>query len=59
MSKGEITTLTKASNKGESLRTTVPMSVVRQFGLEEGSKLQWEFRSNGKRIEIIVSPLAP
>lgn len=57
MARGEITTLTKASNKGDSLRTTVPMSIVRQFGLEEGSKIQWEFRSNGKEIEIIVSPV--
>jgi hypothetical protein len=29
---------------------------VRQFSLEEGSKLQWEFRSNGKEIEIVVTP---
>lgn len=56
MARGEITTLTKASTKGDSLRTTVPMSIVRQFSLEEGSKLQWEFRSNGKEIEIVVTP---
>jgi antitoxin component of MazEF toxin-antitoxin module len=56
MPRGEVTTLTKASNRGDSLRTTIPMSIVRQFDLKEGDKIQWEFRSNGKKIEIIVSP---
>lgn len=32
---GEITTLTKASTKGDSLRTTVPMSMVKLFELKE------------------------
>ncbi|MEM3192590.1 MAG: AbrB/MazE/SpoVT family DNA-binding domain-containing protein [Candidatus Parvarchaeota archaeon] len=57
MSRGEITTLTKASSRGESLRTTVPMSVVRQFDLKEGSKIRWEFRSNGKEIEVVLQPI--
>ena len=37
---GEITYLNKATNKGESLRTTVPMSIVKQFGLTENDHLE-------------------
>ena len=55
MSRGEVTSLTKASGRGESLRTTVPMSIVRQFDLKEGNKIRWELRSNGTEIEIVVS----
>lgn len=57
MARGEVTSLTKASGKGDSLRTTVPMSIVKQFDLKEGDKIKWELRSNGKDIEIVVSPL--
>lgn len=56
MARGEVTSLTKASGRGESLRTTVPMSIVRQFDLKEGDKIRWELRSNGTEIEIVVSP---
>ncbi len=57
MARGEITSLTRASGKGESLRTTVPMSIVRQLDLKEGDKIRWEFRSNGNELEIVVSPV--
>lgn len=57
MAKGEVTSLTKASGRGESLRTTVPMSIVRQFDLKEGDKISWVLRSNGDSIEIVVTPV--
>jgi bifunctional DNA-binding transcriptional regulator/antitoxin component of YhaV-PrlF toxin-antitoxin module len=57
MAKGEVTSLTKASGRGESLRTTVPMSIVRQFDLKEGDKISWVLRSNGNSIEIVVTPV--
>lgn len=57
MARGEVTSLTKASGRGESLRTTVPMSIVKQFDLKEGDKIRWELRSNGTEIEIVVSPV--
>ena len=56
MVRGEVTSLTKASGRGQSLRTTVPMSIVKQFDLKEGDKIRWELRSNGIEIEIVVSP---
>ena len=46
---GEITYLNKAASKGESLRTTVPMSIVKQFGLTEDDKLDWISKSRRQR----------
>jgi hypothetical protein len=53
MSRGQITSLTKANKTSESLRTTVPSSVIKQFDLREGDKLRWQFETN-KKGEIFV-----
>jgi hypothetical protein len=53
MPRGQITSLTKANKNSESLRTTVPSSVIKQFDLKEGDKLRWQFETNAKR-EIFV-----
>jgi hypothetical protein len=36
---GEITTLTKNTKKFASLKTTIPISMVRQYNLKSGDKL--------------------
>jgi len=54
---GEITVLTKATSKSKSLRTTIPMSIVKQFDLSEGDKLNWEIRAEDGELIIIVKPL--
>ena len=54
---GEITILTKATSKSKSLRTTVPMGIVRHFNLSEGDKLSWEIRAEGGELIIVVKPL--
>ena len=54
---GEITALTKATSKSKSLRTTVPMGIVKQFNLSEGDKLNWEIRAEGSELVIVVRPL--
>ncbi len=51
---GEITYLNKATNKGESLRTTVPMSVVKQFGLTDEDKLDWQIKAEGSELIIQI-----
>lgn len=38
---GEVTTLTKAATNTTSLRTTVHASIVKQFNLSDGDKLDW------------------
>lgn len=52
------TTLTKAASNSPSLRTTVPSSVVKQFGLKDGDLLEWvmEAEEKGKLI-IKVKPV--
>lgn len=54
---GEITYLTKAASKGESLRTTVPMSIVKQFGLTDEDKLDWVLKAEGGELVIQVRPI--
>jgi hypothetical protein len=54
---GEITYLNKATTKNESLRTTVPRSIVNQFGLTEYDKLEWILKAEGGELIIQVKPL--
>ena len=54
---GEITYLNKAASKGESLRTTVPMSIVKQFGLTEDDKLDWLIKAEGGELIIQIKPI--
>ncbi len=55
---GETTTLTKATSKSESLRTTVPSGIARQFKLKEGDKLEWEIEPRNKKLVIVVTPIS-
>ena len=54
---GEITNLNKAATKTESLRTTVPQSIVKQFGLTEYDKLEWILKAESDEIIIRVKPI--
>jgi bifunctional DNA-binding transcriptional regulator/antitoxin component of YhaV-PrlF toxin-antitoxin module len=54
---GEITFLNKSATKSESLRTTVPYSIVKQFGLTEYDKLEWSLKVEGGELIIQVKPL--
>jgi len=53
---GVKTTLTKASGKGDSLRTTVPMSIVKQFDLKDGDTLDWILKAKSNKLVIEVEP---
>jgi len=53
---GEITYLNKASPKTESLRTTVPASIIKQFGLTEYDMLEWILKAEGSELVIQVKP---
>lgn len=53
----EITFLNKSATKSESLRTTVPYSIVKQFGLTEYDKLEWTLKAEGGEIIIQVKPI--
>ena len=52
---GEITVAKKASSKFASLRTTIPMSIVKQWKLEDGDRLDWEWKVIDGNLAIVVS----
>lgn len=54
---GKKTVLTPATKKGESLRTTVPVSIVRQFNLKVGDKLDWALIAKDNDMIIVVRPV--
>jgi hypothetical protein len=51
---GEITTLALNSPKRASLRTTIPMFIVKQWGLHAGDKLDWSLEARRDEIVILV-----
>lgn len=54
---GEKTTLTKASSKSDSLRTTVPSGIVSHFNLTEHDQLDWNIEVKEKKLIIVIKPL--
>jgi hypothetical protein len=52
---GEITVAKRASSKFASLRTTIPMSIVRQWKLEDGDKLDWKWKVIDEQLAIVVN----
>ena len=52
----EKTTLTIASQKPDSLTTTVPMSIVKQFGLKEGDEIYRKLGIGNGKPGITVEP---
>jgi bifunctional DNA-binding transcriptional regulator/antitoxin component of YhaV-PrlF toxin-antitoxin module len=53
---GEITKLSLATTGKESLRTIVPMSILKHFKLEAGDRLEWDFEARNSELVIIVRP---
>ena len=52
---GEITSLTKNTKEFASLKTTVPMSFVRQWALTDKDKLYWEWKVvDGEMIAVVA-----
>ena len=51
---GEITTLALNSPNKASLRTTIPMFIVKQWGLHAGDKLDWSLEARENEIVILV-----
>jgi hypothetical protein len=51
---GETTTLALNAPNKASLRTTIPMFIVKQWGLRPGDKLDWSLDSKRNEIVILV-----
>ena len=56
---GEVTTLALNSPKRASLRTTIPMFIVKQWGLHAGDKLDWSLEARKDEIVILVKKAEP
>ena len=52
---GEVTVATKASSKFASLRTTIPMSIVKQWKLKDGDKIDWEWKVIDNKMALVVT----
>jgi hypothetical protein len=51
---GEITTISRASSNFASLRTVIPMSIINQWKLKEGDKLDWEWQVLKGEMVLVV-----
>jgi hypothetical protein len=51
---GEKTTLAKASSNFASLRTVVPMSIVKQWQLKEGDQIDWSWEARNGEMVIVI-----
>jgi molybdopterin-binding protein len=51
---GEITTVTLNSSKRKSLRSTIPMSVVKNMGLKVGDNLSWKYEIKSGEIVTTI-----
>lgn len=52
----ETTTIASAQSKSNSLRTTIPASIVRQFKLTAGDQLEWELEPRDNQFVLVVRP---
>lgn len=53
----ERTKLSVATSGKESLRTTVPMSILRHYKLKAGDMLEWDFEAKDNNIILVVRPI--
>jgi hypothetical protein len=51
---GEITSVAKNAKSFASLRTTIPISMVRQWKLKPKDKLYWEWEVRDSKIVAVV-----
>ncbi len=53
----EKTKVVVAQPKSQSLRTTIPASIARTLGIEEGTELGWELMARGDQFVLEVRVL--
>lgn len=54
---GETTSINRANTRNQSLRTTIPKSIVNQFGLSYKDKLEWIIKAENNQLVIQVKPV--
>ena len=45
------------ANKIDSLRTTVPAHIIKQFKLKAGDQLEWDLVVENNTLRIVITPL--
>ena len=45
------------ANKSKSLRTTIPASIVKQFGLVVKDQLEWNLEVIEGKLRVIINPV--
>ena len=45
------------ANKSDSLRTTVPSHIIKQFKLKAGDQLEWNLVVDNNTLRIVITPL--
>jgi len=55
ISMGEISTLTKNTKQFASLKTTIPISIVKQWKLKSGDQLDWSWEIVKNEMKVVVS----
>jgi hypothetical protein len=53
---GEVSTLTIAAPNTQSLRTTVPQGICKQFNLKQRDQLDWTIEARDGKLVIVVTP---
>lgn len=53
------TTKLTPANSTRTLRTTVPIALVRMLGLKEGSLLEWDMEIKDGKMVVLVRPTEP
>jgi phosphopantothenate synthetase len=56
MVQAQVTTLSRAHDRSDSLRTTVPASIVRLLELEEGDKIEWILEPGKGKFVVKIQP---
>lgn len=52
-----VTSLTTASPNSRSLKTTVPISIVRLLKLRDKDKIKWNVKPENNRFLITIEPI--
>lgn len=55
----EKTKVVVAQPKSRSLRTTIPASIARILGIEEGTELGWDLQARENQLVLTVRVLGP
>ena len=57
MAQAQVTTLSKANDRSDSLRTTVPASIVKLLELEESDKIEWILEPGKGKFIVRIQPI--